>query len=159
MSQLIGTAFGTGTPAIYPTAQSPFGGFSPFAGQGVGYGGQGFGTANPFIGGSSGFAPYGTATQAPFQQIAQLLQIVPQQLHQVQQLQQQQVHYLQQLLQWLPAQVQQLQQLVQLVPYQIQQQGHQIQQQGQPFGAGISGPSAFGLSPQSFAVQGAGQVM
>jgi hypothetical protein len=154
MGQLIGTAFGTGTPAIYPTAQSPFGGFSPFAGQGVGYGGQGFGTANPFIGGSYGFAPYGTATQtwSPFQQIAQVLQIVPQQLHQVQQLQQQQIQYLHQLLQWLPTQVQQLQQLVQLLPY-------QLQQQGQPFGAGISGPSAFGLSPQSLAVQGAGQVM
>jgi hypothetical protein len=158
MGQLIGTAFGTGTPTIYPTTQN-LGGFSPFAGQAAGL--QAFpqqpyaqSLSNPF-GGGYGAAPYGIGMpgSSPLQQIAQLLQIVPQQLHQVQLLQQQQVLQLQQLLQWVPAQLQQLQQLVQLSPLQAQQQ------QGQPFGAGIYGPATFGLAPQAFAGQAASHVM
>jgi hypothetical protein len=160
MGQLMGTTFGIGTPAIYPVTQN-FGGFSPYAG-------QGFGThvfpqqpyvqtlSNPFIGGGYNVGPYGigTAPSPVLHQIAQLLQIVPQQLQQVQLLQQQQALHLQQLLQWLPTQLQQLQQLIQ-VPH----QGQQLQQQGQPLGAAISGPLAFGLVPQAFAGQAASHVM
>jgi hypothetical protein len=155
MGQLTGTTFGTGTPMIYP---QNLGGFSPYAGQGFGmqtFPQQQYGQtlSNPFAGGY-GVGPYGigTAPSSPLQQIAQLLQIVPQQLQQVQQLQQQQVLQLQQLLQWVPAQLQQLQQLVQLLP-------HQTQQQGQSFGAAISGPLGFGLAPQAFAGQAAGHLM
>jgi hypothetical protein len=120
MSQFAGTAFGIGTPTVYPVAQNPWG-LSPYAGQG-----------------------FGALTPVP--QIAQLLQIVPQQLQQVQLLQQQQLVLLQQLLHVVPAQLQQLQQLIQVVP-------HQIQQQYQPFGAGLSGPLGFGLVPQAFGGQ------
>jgi hypothetical protein len=160
MSQLAGTAFGTGTP-MYPLTQN-LGGFSPYANQGFGM--QAFpqqlygqSLSNPFIGGGYGVVPYGIGTvpSSPLQQIAQLVQIVPQQLQQLQQLQQQQALQLQQLIQWVPAQLQQLQQLVQVLPHQIQQQ----QQLGQPFGAGISGPLTFGLAPQGFAGQAASHVM
>jgi hypothetical protein len=103
---------------------------------------------NPFIGSGIG----SVSGNLPFQQIPQLLQIVPQQLQQLQHLQQLQLMQLQQLLQLVPAQLQQLQQLVQLLPHQIQQL-----QQWQPFGTGISAP--FGLMPQAFAGQPATQVM
>lgn len=160
MGQLMGTTFGIGTPAIYPVGQN-LGGFSPFAGQG--FGTQAFPQqpyvqtfSNPFIGGGYGVGPYGIGTvpSSVPQQIAQLLQIVPQQLQQVQILQQQQAVHLQQLLQWLPTQLQQLQQLIQ-----VSHQGQQLQQQGQPLGAGIPGPLAFGLVPQGFAGQTASHVM
>jgi hypothetical protein len=155
MSQLAGNAFGT--PTI-PVTQN-LGGFSPYTSQGFGM--QAFPQqpyaqtfANPLTAGGYGANPYGIGQLplSPVQQIAQLLQIVPQQLQQMQQLQQVQVQYLQQLLQWVPAQLQQLQQLAQLLP-------HQIQQQGLPFGAGIAGPLTFGVSPQAFAGQSAGHVM
>jgi hypothetical protein len=116
MSQFAGTAFGIGTPTINPGAQNPWGA-APYTGQGFG-------------------------AQTPAQQIAQLLQIVPQQLQQVQLLQQQQLVLLQQLLHVVPAQLQQLQQLIQV--------SQQIQQQYQPFGAGLSSPLGFGLVPQAF---------
>src|SRR5437667_4506511 len=118
MGQLAGTAFGIGTPTTYPAPQNAWG---------------------------SGFGSYGINTVSPLQQIAQLLQSVPQQLQQVQQLQQQQLLYLQQLLQLVPAQLQQLQQLIQVAPQQFQQ----LQPQWQPFGAGITGPLGFGLVPQA----------
>ena len=123
MSQFAGSAFGIGIPTIYPVVQNP-GSVSPYIGQGFG-------------------------AQALSQQIAQLLQIVPQQLQQVQLLQQQQFVLLQQLLHVVPAQLQQLQQLIQVVPHQIQQ----LQQQYQPFGAGLSSPLGFGLVPQAFGGQ------
>jgi hypothetical protein len=160
MGQFAGTALGTGTPMTYPVGQN-LGGFFPYAGQGFGM--QGFpqqlygpSLSNPFIAGGYGVSPsgIGTVPSSPLQQIAQLVQIVPQQLQQLQQLQQQQALQLQQLIQWVPAQLQQLQQLVQLLPHQIQQQ-----QQGQPFGAGISGPLTFGLAPQGFAGQATSHVM
>jgi hypothetical protein len=120
MGQFAGTTFGIGTPSIYSAQQNPFGG-----GYGVG--------------------PYGIGAAQPWQQIAQLLQIVPQQLQQLQLLQQ---HQLQQL--------QQLQQLIQVVvPHQLQQ----LQQQIQPFSAGVSGPLGFGLAPQLFAGQPSSHVM
>jgi hypothetical protein len=122
MSQFAGTAFGIGTPTIYPGAQNPWS-VSPYTSQGFG-------------------------AQTASQQIAQLLQIVPQQLQQVQLLQQQQFVLLQQLLHIVPAQLQQLQQLIQVVPNQIQQ----LQQQYQPYGAGLS-PLGFGLVPQTFGGQ------
>jgi hypothetical protein len=120
MGQFAGTAFGIGTPTIYPVAQNPWS-VSPYAGQGFG-------------------------AQGASQQIAQLLQIVPQQLQQVQLLQQQQFALLQQLLHIVPAQLQQLQQLIQVVPHQVQQP------QNQPFGAGLT-PLGFGLVPQAFGGQ------
>ena len=123
MSQFAGTPFGIGTPTIYPPPQNPWA-FSPYTAQGLG-------------------------AQMPVHQIAQLLQIVPQQLQQVQLLQQQQLVLLQQLLHIFPAQLQQLQQLIQVVPHQVQQ----LQQQYQPFGAGLSGPLGFGLVPQAFGGQ------
>ena len=154
MSQLAGTGFGIGTP--YPLTQNPWG-FSPYAGQG--FGGQAFPQQpfgpilpNPFVGGNFGSVPYGIGTVSPLQQIAQVLQIVPQQLQQVQLLQQQQLLHLQQLLQIVPAQ---LQLLLQLVPHQVQQ----LQQQWQPVGAGISSPFGFGLVPQTFAGPATGHVM
>jgi hypothetical protein len=158
MGQLLGTAFGIGTPGIYPTQQN-YGGFSPYAGQG--FGTQGF-PQQPYVQtlssppiGNYGAGPYGMPSP-PLQQIAHLLQMVPQQLQQVQLLQQQQVLQLQQLLQWVPAQLQQLQQLIQILPHQVQQLQ---QQQGHPLSTGISGPLAFGLVPQAFAGQGASHVM
>ncbi len=142
MGQLMGTTFGIGTPAIYPVAHNLGGPYVQTL-------------SNPFIGGY-GVGPYGIGTvpSPVLQQIAQLLQIVPQQLQQVQLLQQQQAVHLQQLLQWLPTQLQQLQQLIQ-VPH----QGQQFQQQGQPLGAGISSPLAFGPVPQAFAGQAVSHVM
>ncbi len=161
MGQLTGTTFGIGTPTILPIAQN-FGSFSPFVGQGLGiqtYQQQPFvqTLSNPLVAGSYGFAPSGIGPVAalPLSQIAQVLQIVPQQLQQVQLLQQQLLLHLQQLLQWVPAQLQQLQQLIQVVPHQVQQ----LQQQGVPLGAGIPGPVAFGLVPQAFAGQAATHVM
>jgi hypothetical protein len=146
MGQFAGTAFGIGTPTIYPVPQNPWGlyGQTPF-GQTL---------SNQLIGGY-GQSPSGIGTMAPLQQIAQLLQIIPQQLQQLQLLQQQQLLHLQQLLQLVPAQLQQLQQLIQVVPHQVQQ----LQQQFQPFGAGLSGPLGFGLAPQPFAGPATSQVM
>lgn len=123
MSQFAGTAFGIGTPTIYPGAQNPWG-VSPYIGQAFG-------------------------AQTPSQQIVQLLHVVPQQLQQVQLLQQQQLALLTQLLHILPAQLQQLQQLIQVVPYQVPQG----QQPYQPFGAALSSPLGFGLVPQAFGGQ------
>jgi hypothetical protein len=99
---------------------------------------------NPF-GGGYGFGPYGIGAPQPLQQIAQLLQIVPQQLQQLQWLQQHQLQQLQQLQQWIQVGVPQLVQ--------------QLQQQIQPFSAGVSGPLGFGLTPQPFAGQASGHVM
>lgn len=123
MSQFAGTAYGIGTPTIYPGAQNPWG-FSPYIGQAFG-------------------------AQTPSQQILQLLQVMPQQLQQVQLLQQQQTALLQQLIHFVPAQLQQLQQLIQVVPHQIQQ----LQQPYQAFGAGLSSPLGFGAVPHAFGGQ------
>ena len=140
MGQFTGTGFGFATPASYGLPQQTY--LQPFS--------------SPVTGGNYGFATPGIGTTiAPSQQIAQLLQIVPQQLQQVQQLQQQQIAYLQQLLQWVPAQLQQLQQLIQVVPQHLQQ----LQQQSQPFGSGISSPLAFGMVPPAFPGQPASHVM
>lgn len=130
MGQFAGTTFGIGTPSLYPVPQNPFGG--------SGY----------------GFGQYGIGTVPPVHQIAQLVQILPQQLQQLQILQQQQLVLLQQLLQQVPAQLQQLQQLTQIIPHQLQQQQWQ-----QPFGSGVVGPIGFGVSPQPFAGQAASHVM
>jgi hypothetical protein len=157
MGQFAGTAFGMGSPTIYPTQN--LSGFSPFAGQGFGI--QAFPQQqqpymqtplNPPIAGNYGAVPYGNTTVSPLQQIAQLLQIVPQQLQQLQILQQQQQLQLQHLLQLVPAQLQQIQQLV-------QSQVQQFQQPWQPFGAGISGPLGLGLAPQTFGGHTASHVM
>src|SRR5258706_11697559 len=117
MGQFTGSTFGIGTPTIYSDPQNPFGG---------GY----------------GFGPYGIGAAPPWQQIAQLLQIVPQQLQQLQLLQQQQLQ-----------QLQQLQHLIQVV---VPQQLQQLQQQFQPFGVGVPSPLGFGLAPQTFAGQASG---
>ena len=139
MGHFAGTAFGFGTPTIYPTAQ--------YLGPQT--------LSNPLLGGSYGIGQYGAGAPAwPLQQIAQLLQVVPQQLQQIQLLQQQQQLQVQQLLQWVPAQLQQLQQLIQVLPHQIQQ----LQQQGQPFGA-TPGALPFGLAPQPFGGVGTSHVM
>jgi hypothetical protein len=121
----------------------------------------GIGTPNPYAisAGSWGLSPYGSVgqgigVQQPWQQILQLVQIVPQQLQQVQALQQQQLLYLQQLLQVVPAQLQQLQQLIQILPQQAQQL-----QPFQPLGQTLSGPLGFGLVPQVFAGQTPSHVM
>jgi hypothetical protein len=115
MGQFAGTTFGIGTPSLYPVPQNPFGG--------SGYGfGQGYGSGQ-----------YGVGTVPPIHQIAQLVQILPQQLQQLQILQQQQ--------------------LTQSVPHQLQQQWQQ------PFGSGVVGPIGFGVSPQPFAGQSASHVM
>ena len=120
MSQFAGTAFGIGTPAIYPMAQNPWG-FSPYI--------------------SAGFG------QTAAQPVTQLLQIVPQQLQQLQFLQQQQLALLQQLLSIVPSQLQQLQQLIQVVPHQVQQLQQPYQPFGAglsgPLGFGLV-PQAFG---------------
>jgi hypothetical protein len=150
MGQFAGTAFGIGTPTIYPVAQNPWG-FSPYASQA--FGGQ---LSSPSIGASYGGAPSGIGAVSPLQQIAQLLQIVPQQLQQLQLLQQQQLVHLEQLLQLVPAQLQQLQQLIQVAPQQIQQLQQQHQQ---PFAAGLSSPLGFGSVPQAFGGQATGHVM
>ena len=141
MGQFAGTTFGIETPTIYPIAQSP-GGFAPVTGQAFG--------AQPV---GYGIGSYGIGPVSPSQQIAQLLQIVPQQLQQLQLLQHQELALLQQVLQLVPAQLQQLQQLIQVVPHRIQQ----LQQQ-QPLGVGLSSPLGFGLVPQAFGGQ-ATQVM
>ncbi|HWW83244.1 MAG TPA: hypothetical protein VNZ26_06555 [Vicinamibacterales bacterium] len=159
MGQL-GTTFGVGTPLSYPIPQ-PWG-QSPYANAGYGqqaYGPQPFGPpafAQPYAQGiltpSIGGNPFAGAQ--PLQQIAQLLQVVPQQLQQLQMLHQQQLGHLQQLLQIVPAQLQQLQQLIQIVPQQVQH----LQQQ--PFSSPqLPGSLGFGLTPQAFAGQSAGHVM
>ena len=157
MGQFAGTPFGIGTPT-YLVPQTPWG-FSPYAGQGFGIQAvpqQPFAqTLNPLTAGGYGG---GMATVPPLQQIAHLLQIVPQQLQQLQLLQQQQLVQLQQLLQLVPVQLQQIQQLVQSMqtapnPFQ------QSQQQWQPFGAGISGPLGLGVVPPAFGGQGTSHVM
>jgi hypothetical protein len=159
MGQL-GTTFGVGAPLSYPISQ-PWG-LSPYSNQAYGpqaYGPQPFGSqafAQPYAQGiptpSIGGNPF--AGVHPLQQIAQLLQIVPQQLQQLQMLHQQQLGHLQQLLQIVPAQLQQLHQLVQIVPQQVQH----LQQQ--PFGSTqFPGSLGFGLTPQAFPGQSAGQVM
>ena len=132
MGQFAGTTFGIGTPSLYPVPQNPFGG--------SGY----------------GFGQYGIGTVPPLHQIAQLVQILPQQLQQLQILQQQQLVLLQQLLQQVPAQLQQLQQLTHSIPQQLQPQQPQWQQ---PFGSGVLGPIGFGVSPQPFTGQATSHVM
>ena len=166
MGQFAGTPFGIGTPT-YLVPQTPWG-FSPYAGQGFGiqaFPQQPFAptSLNPLTAGNYGGGPYGFATTSPWQQIAHLLQIVPQQLQQVQLLQQQQLVQLQQLLQLVPVQLQQIQQLVQSMqtlntPFQ-QSPFQQSPQQWQPFGAGISGPLAMGLVPPAFGGQATSHVM
>jgi len=157
MSPFAGTMFGIGTPTISPAMQTLA---TPYIGHALGaqaFPQQLYGQTllSPLAGAGIGSYGIGATPWAPGQQIAQLLQIVPQQLQQVQALQQQQLLQLQQLLQWVPAQLQQLQQLIQILPHQVQQ----LQQQTQPFGAGIAGPVAFGLVPQAFAGQTASHVM
>jgi ABC-type transporter Mla subunit MlaD len=115
---MAGTMFGIGTSPTYPLAATSWG-LSPF----VAYPGQGAGVQS-------------------WQQLQQLLQIVPQQLQQVQALQQQQLLYVQQLLQIVPAQLQQLQQLIQILP-----------QQTQPLGQNMAAPLGFGVIPQTFGGQ------
>jgi len=166
---MIGSAFATGTPNLQTQPGSPWA-FSPSALQGT----QPFGLqAQPYGQQLSNVpgAGWNTPSGLPLQQIAQLLQIVPQQLQQLQQLeyvQQQQLAQVHQLLQLVPAQLQQLQQLIQLLPYQIQQlqQLAQLQPFGQQQNLGASygaiQPSAFsplhgqvspGIWPQGFATQ------
>ena len=123
---MAGTMFGM-SPATYPISAAPWG-VAPYgshAGQGIGL--------------------------QPWQQILQLVQIVPQQLQQVQALQQQQLLYVQQLLQIVPEQLQQLQQLVQGLSQQVQPL--------QAFGPTLSGPLGFGLVPQAFGGQAPSHVM
>lgn len=114
---MAGTIFGIGTSPTYPLS-TPWG-FSPYGA----YPGQAAGVQS-------------------WQQLLQLLQIVPQQLQQVHALQQQQLLYVQQLLQIVPAQLQQLQQLIQVVPQQVQ-----------PLGQNMAAPLGFGLIPQTFGGQ------
>ena len=121
---MAGTMFGIGTSPTYPIASTSWG-LSPY----VAYPGQGSGVQS-------------------WQQLLQVLQIVPQQLQQVQALQQQQLLYVQQLLQIVPPQLQQLQQLIQVLP-----------QQFQPLGQNMSTPLGFGLIPQTFGGQIPGHVM
>lgn len=120
---MAGTMFGIGTSPTYPFASSW--GSSPY----VAYPGQGGGVQS-------------------WQQLLQVLQIVPHQLQQIQALQQQQLLYVQQLLQIVPAQLQQLQQLIQVLPQQLQ-----------PLGQTMTGPLGFGLIPQTFGGQIPGHVM
>jgi hypothetical protein len=126
---MAGTMFGIGTPTTYPISPAPWG-LSPYGGYAV-----------------------QAAGLQPWQQITQLVQIVPQQLQQIHALQQQQLLYLQQLLQIVPAQLQQLQQQVQ------QQLIQSLPQQGQPVSQTLSGPFGFGLVPQAFGGQVPGHVM
>lgn len=151
MTHVAGTTFGFGNPTSFATPAAPWG-FSPFASQGLGFQPS---AQQPYIQPSLGqsLAGYGINPGQPLQQVLQLLQVVPQQLQQLQILQQQQSHQLQWLLQIVPAQLQQLQQLIQIVPQQLQQ----LQQQ--PFGTASSGQLGFGLAPQIFGGQTAGQVM
>lgn len=121
------TMFGFGTPSTFPTSPALWG-LSPYAG-----------AITPGVG------------LQPWQQIQQLIQVVPQQLQQLQALQQQQLLYLQQLLQIVPAQLQQLQQLIQVLPQQAQVL--------QPIGQSMTGPLGFGLVPQVFAGQPPTHVM
>jgi hypothetical protein len=155
MSHLTGSMFGIGTPGIYPVSQSPWGFNQGFGAQPIPQQSYGQTFSNPFMGGGYGAGPYGISTVQPLQQAAQLLQMIPQQLQQLQLLQQQQLAHLQQLLSVVPAQLQQLQQILQSVP----QQGQQHQQQWQPFGAGATGPTGFGLVPPAFAGQATSNVM
>ncbi len=128
---MAGSAFGIGTPMTQPNLPS------------VPWGTQLYG--QPLS-----FAPYGLQQPIALQQIAQLLQVVPQQLQHLQQLQYVQLQQIQQLLQVIPAQLAHIQQLIQFVPQQIQQQGQPFQQSfaqaGAGGGLGLASPSAFGSS-------------
>lgn len=143
---MAGTSFGIGSPLTNPFSQQ----VSPW---GPGIQGQGttpFGVPQ-FGGQPQTNLPFSTVQ--PFQQIVQLLQVLPQQLQNLQQLafvQQQHLQQLQQLVQVIPAQLAQLQQLIQYVPQQIQQMQ---QPYGQAFGAGLLGASPLGISPQTFGSQ------
>jgi hypothetical protein len=133
---LAGTTFGFGTPVGYPGSAATWG-FSP---------------SQPYLQPYAGQPISGYGAGQPWQQIQQLLQILPAQVQQLQALQQQQLQYLQQLIQIVPAQLQQLQQLIQIIP-------QQFQQQSQPFGQAIQNPFALGFLPQPFSSQGSGHVM
>ncbi|SRR5581483_9195956 len=135
MGQFAGTTFGIGTPIMNPSFQSPWG-FSPYAGQQAPMGVGQYGFGQPGIN--------------PIHQIAQLLQIVPQQLQQLQFLQQQLAH-LQQLLQHVPQQLQQLHYLLQNLP-------HQLQQPQQWQSPGIPGSIGLGFQ-QPIVGQSVGHVM
>jgi hypothetical protein len=170
------TAFGFGSPTLYPLpgaswGQSPFGSPTPggypgvqphSASQTVPFGTYGFGNAP-----TGGQSPFGTAawgqsqSQPSPQVIAQWLQIVPQQLQQLQQLAGAEHQQLQQILQLLPLQIQQLQHLMQLMPHLV----HEVQQllvAQSPFGIGPMGlagqypnhPFQTPTSPQTFGYPG-----
>jgi hypothetical protein len=136
---MIGTAYGVGTPGPFPPQHLiPLGGSLsniPFSSQ-------------------AGLNPN---TAQVWQQVLQLLQILPSQLQQIQQLQWVQHQHIQQLLQAIPAQLAQLQQLIQFVPQQIQQlqQGAQFQQpfgqQGSTGAYGVSTP--WGIVPPAIGAQ------
>jgi hypothetical protein len=151
MGHVAGTTFGSGTQATFPIPAISWG-LPPYAGQALG--GQ-LSPQHPYFQPFSNQAISGSGigNVQLLPQILQLLQTVPQQLQQLQALQQHQILQLQQLLQLVPAHLQQLQQLIQFVPQQLQY----LQQQ--PFGAGMSGPVGFGITPQGFAGQGASYVM
>lgn len=117
--------------------------------------GSAFGIGNPFatlgsgpyqtLGGPyQGIGSYNPAVTLP--QIAQLLQIVPQQLQQIQQLEFAQQQYLQQI-----------QQLVQVVAYHVQQATQQFGAQGSSLGAiapqGLTSPFQTVLGPSAFPSQ------
>ena len=142
---MAGTSFGIGGPQTNPFTQA-----SPWSPQGFqGLASNLFGM--PQFGGQP-LTGLPFSQVQPIQQIAQLLQIVPQQLQQLQQLayvQQQQLQQLQQFVQIIPAQLAQLQQLIQYVPQQIQQMQQPL---GQGFG-GLLGSSPLGISPQAFGAQ------
>jgi hypothetical protein len=123
---MAGTMFGMGVSPAYPIAANP--GLTPFGS----YGSQ-------------------SLSQLTWQQILQLVQIVPQQLQQIQALQQQQLLYVQQLLQLVPTQLQQLQQLIQNLPLQASS--------AQAFGPSLAAPLGFGLLPQAFPGQVSTHVM
>jgi hypothetical protein len=156
---MIGTAYGVGTPVTFPTQQLiPLGG-TFFGAQGLSGNPFGFPTSAqtlPNIPVSSLGALNPNTAQA-WQQVLQLLQVLPSQLQQIQQLQYVQHHQLQQLLQAIPGQLAQLQQLMQFVPQQIQQlqQGALFQQPfGQPAstaGYGVSTP--WGIAPPAIGAQ------
>jgi hypothetical protein len=136
------STFGFSTPATYPLPQTALG-LSSYAGQGPGIQPLSLqpyqqSLATPVTGG------YAIGALQPWQQLQQLVQIVPQQLQQVQYLHQLQLFHLQQLLQLLPAQLQQIQQLLQVVVPQ------QVQQPWQAFGSPIPVQPGFNVGPQAF---------
>jgi hypothetical protein len=137
--------FGYGSP--FTTATTPIAslGLSPYGIQN-----QGIGTAA--LQGLTGQSLY---AQQPLQQVAQLLQIIPQQLQALQQLESLQQQQIQQLLQVVPAQLMQLHQLVQVALQQIQQTQQPLGQMG---GGGGFAMTPWGITPQVFGAQPA-QVM